>query len=417
MEPSPLRMKARPTMSSQPLSVEASSELPGPPSIFELWTGRYRGTTLAVFALMFLTAFEALAVTTAMPTVATDLGGIALYGIAFAAPMATGVIAMTISGFWNDRSGPRKPILAGVTLFASGLIVAGFAPSMLAIVIGRGIQGLGSGLLSVSLYVMIGQAYEEEMRPRMFTILTGAWILPALIGPAISGLVAEHLGWRWLFLGVPFLVAAAILMLLPTLRRLPAPEGMTKPLGRKPIWAAGAAIAIVVLNWAGQRDIVVWPILLVASLVALGIAIPKLLPAGVWQARRGLPTVITIRGLIGAAFAGTEVYLPLLFKEERGLSPSLAGLVLTSGALTWFAGSWIAGRPEHRLTTPIRIRIGALLIFSGIVTATLTISEQVPVAVGAIGWGLSGLGMGLVYPILSTITLSMSKPEEQGVNS
>ena len=400
------------------ISEHPSPEVDATTSIMDLWTGEFRGTTLAIFLLMFLTAFEALAVATAMPTVVADLGGIALYGIAFAAPMATGVIAMTISGFWNDKSGPGSPIMTGVTLFSLGLLVAGFAPSMLVIVMGRSLQGLGAGMLSVSLYVMIGHLYPERLRPRMFSLLAGAWVLPALIGPGIAGVVTEHLGWRWLFLGVPVLAVGAVMILRPTLSNIPRDETASDlRIGTRPLWAVAAAIGIIVLNRAGQRDDVFWPVLLVASLIAIGVSVPRLVPVGTWRAAHGLPTVIAIRGLIAAAFVGTEAYLPLLLKNERGLSPSMAGLVLTAGALSWFVGSWIAGQPEHRLSNAARIRVGALLIGAGITAEIATISPTVPVLVGTLGWGLAGLGMGLVYPILSTTTLAMSKPDEQGANS
>src|SRR5579875_3543015 len=91
---------------------------------------RYRIATIAVFALGFLIAFEALAVTTALPIAARELHGEPLYALAFSAFAAAGVIANVVGGAWSDRSGPTRPLVAGVGLFAVGLLVAGTAPTM-----------------------------------------------------------------------------------------------------------------------------------------------------------------------------------------------------------------------------------------------------------------------------------------------
>ncbi|MBC7291296.1 MAG: MFS transporter, partial [Actinotalea sp.] len=157
----------------------------------------YRGATLGMVALITLAAFEALAVTTAMPTVAAALGGLSLYAMAFAAPVATGVVGMVAGGLWTDRVGPARPLLAGAALFAAGLLVAGTAGTMTVVVAGRVLQGLGAGMLIVAIYVVVARVYPDELRPRVFAAFAAAWVLPSVVGPTVAGLVAEHLGWRW----------------------------------------------------------------------------------------------------------------------------------------------------------------------------------------------------------------------------
>ena len=87
-----------------------------------------------------------------------------LYAMAFAAPMATGVIGMVTAGIWCDRRSPVGPLWAGVGLFLAGMLLVGFAPRMELVVLGRAVHGLGSGLLLVSLYVVIGRAYPEALQ-------------------------------------------------------------------------------------------------------------------------------------------------------------------------------------------------------------------------------------------------------------
>ncbi len=109
----------------------------------------YALTTIGTFALVFFSAFEALAVTTVMPTVARELDGVRLYALAFAAPLASGVIGMVTTGWWSDRRGAARPLTLSIALFALGLLVAGLAPTMPLLVVGRLVQGLGAGGLTV----------------------------------------------------------------------------------------------------------------------------------------------------------------------------------------------------------------------------------------------------------------------------
>ena len=109
------------------------------------------------------------------------------------------------------------PLLAGVTLFVVGLVIAGLAPSMLVLVAGRVVQGVGTGLYSVVLYVIVARVYPERLRPRVFAAFAAAWVVPGIVGPYLAGLVVEHAGWRWVFLGVPALAVPAVLALWPAL--------------------------------------------------------------------------------------------------------------------------------------------------------------------------------------------------------
>ena len=141
---------------------------------------KLRTITIGMVSLVVLLAYQGLAVTTAMPTVAEALDGMALYAMAFAAPMATGVIGMVAAGIWCDRRGPAGSLRAGVGLFIIGMLLVGFATRMEMVVLGRSVHGLGSGLLLVSLYVVIGRAYPEALRPGVFLAISAAWVVPSM---------------------------------------------------------------------------------------------------------------------------------------------------------------------------------------------------------------------------------------------
>jgi len=379
----------------------------------------HRALTLGAVSLVALYAFEALAVATAMPTVAQALDGLALYAMAFAGTLASSVVGMVAAGRWADRRGPRTPLRHGIAWFALGLVIAGLAPAMWVLLVGRVVQGFGGGLMSVSLYVVVGRAYPAGLRARIFAAFAAAWVLPAVVGPTVSGRIVEHLGWRWVFLLVPLVAGAAAWMVLPALRGLgPFPdEGGGESRDRHRLaWAVGAAASALGLHYAGQQAGAAAAVLLAGSAAALLVSIRRLLPAGTLRAARGLPSVIALRGIAAAAFFGTEVFLPLLLSRERGLSPTWAGVALTIGALGWSAGSWYRGR----LTAPSPVRVlraGMSLLALGIVGAALAISPAVPVPVAMAGWVVAGLGMGLVFPSLSVLTLELSPPARQGVNA
>lgn len=381
---------------------------------------RYLWVTVGSSALVFLAAFESLAVTTIMPLISRDLDGASFYSLAFAGPLATAVIGMVVAGNWSDRSGPILPLYLSAALFASGLIIAGSAPSIGVFVAGRLVQGLGSGAMTVALYVVVARLYPAALMPRIFASFAAAWIVPSLIGPFIAGLVAQLWSWHWVFLGVVGLVVAGAAMLTPAtrmLRRHPL-EPRTTPwnIGRIG-WAVLAAVAVLVVNLSVDAGGIAAVILPLGALIVAVVAVRPLLPRGTLTARRGLPTVILLRGLASASFLGAEVYLPYLLVRQYDFSPTFAGLALTGSALAWSGTSWLQGQLGDRLRPATGMSVGMSLALSAVVVAFVSAALHLHPAVIILGWVVGGAGMGLVYPRTSVMTLGLSHPAEQGFNS
>ncbi|HEU4850436.1 MAG TPA: MFS transporter, partial [Terrimesophilobacter sp.] len=181
-------------------------------------------------------------------------------------------------------------------------------------------------------------------------------------------------------------------------------------------WALLAALAVLALSLVSEVDGIGLPLAGVAAIIAI-IAVRPLLPRGTLLARRGLPSVILLRGLAASAFFGGEVYLPYLLIDRYDFSPSLAGLALTLGALAWAGASWLQGRMSGTLGDATCTTIGSVLVLAAILSAFLTAFLGLPPALAIAGWVLGGGGMGLMYPRLSTLTLALSKPDAQGFNS
>jgi MFS family permease len=378
-----------------------------------IWAGRYGRTTVGAFALAFLFAFEALGVAAVMPEVAADLDGLRWYPVAFAAAMAGAVIALVVAAPAIDRHGPRPALTTGLLVFCAGVILAGSAPTMPVFLAGRLIFGLGAGVLGIALYLMIGQAYPEHLRARVFAVLTAGWVLPAMVGPIIATSVADSVGWRWVFLGVPAIAVGAWLLVRAAPSR-PGPEqaGHVR-------WGAAllAAAGVLTVSAAGQRDIVAWPVLVIAGLVAVVLATRRLLPAGSWRGRAGLPSVLGSRAGIGTAFAAAEVYVPLLLTLHRGLTLAEAGWVLTTGAVTWCVGAWLAAHWRRLRHEPGRVRLGAGLLAAGIGGFATVSVPGMPLIVPLVAWGVAGLGIGMAFSTLSVLALAYAPAGEQARTS
>jgi len=378
---------------------------------------RYRATTIGMVALISLVAFEALAVAAAMPSVAQALDGLRLYGLAFGGALATSVIGMTVAGRLCDTRGTALPLWSGLGCFVGGLLLAGLAPRMDVLVLGRLLQGLGIGAIAVTLYVLVARTFPEALRPKVFAAFSAGWVIPSLVGPGISGWIVQHLGWRWVFLLVPMLAVPAALLLAPALRngRVAAVAGTaSRPVVR---WAAGAAVSALALYLAGQQTGVVTVPLMGLALAVLLFCSARLLPRGTLTLRPGLPSVIALRGIAAAAFFAAEAFLPLLLQRERGLGPLMAGAALSMGALGWFSGSWLQGHQRWGWSRHGLLQTGTWLLCIGLLATSLALQKSVPLPVALAGWSLTGLGMGLVYPSLSVLTLGLSAPHEQGANS
>ncbi|MEU2248846.1 MFS transporter [Streptomyces sp. NPDC019224] len=382
----------------------------------------YRALSIGIVSVVFLIAFEATAVGTAMPVAARELNGIPLYAFAFSAYFTTSLFAMVLSGQWADRRGPLAPLAAGISAFAAGLLLSGTAGSMWMFIAGRAVQGLGGGLVIVALYVVISRAYPERLRPGILAAFAASWVIPSVVGPLAAGSVTEHLGWRWVFIGIPVLIVFPLALALPEIRRMAAgpadPEAPVEAYDRRRIaLALGISLGAGLLQYAGQERN--WFSLLPAAAGAalLVPAIRGLLPHGTWRAARGLPAVVLLRGVAAGSFIAAESFVPLMLVTQRGMSPTLAGLSLAAGGGTWALGSYVQSRPRMESRRE-PLMVGAMVLVAlSIAAAPAVLITSVPVWTVAVAWAFGCFGMGVVIASTSVLLLKLSAPEEAGANS
>jgi MFS family permease len=379
---------------------------------------QHRAVTIGLLALVTMFAFEAVAVSLAMPRVAHALDGETLYPIAVIGMLTAAIIGMVVGGTWADARGPGLSLLVGGLGFTGGLLLSGLATSMDVFVLGRLAQGLGSGLALTSMYVAVGDAYPADLRPRVFSLFATAWVLPSIAGPFVAGALVDLLGWRSVFLVVAGFALLSTFVVRMTLRPHLLVREAPLVWGRKPAYATVTATGAVALHVAGQTEGVGQALLLLAGIAMLAVALPPLLPRGTLRARPGLPATVAARGVFGASFACVEMFIPLVLQDESGLSPTLTGLVMMTGALGWVTGSTYTGRRAVRGRYGAILRLGAvsLVVGSAISLAMVPLETQpwLASAVATLGFTVMGLGMGLVTPLLSTLALDLAEPGRQG---
>ena len=379
---------------------------------------RSRRLLVGVVAVVVAEAFEAIAVSTAMPVAARDLGGLSQYGLAFSIFLTTSLLGTVVGGGLSDRRGPLVPFVTASVVFAIGLGIAASAATMEALILARGVQGFGAGLSVVALYVVVGRAYPESLRPRVFSAMSGGWIVPALVGPPIAGLLADRVSWRAVFLLVLPLLVVGTLLVLPHLRGLDVVPGGEPARGRTRVLpAAAVAAGAGLLQYAGQDLSWLSIPLLTAGTLLLVPGLPRLLPPGALRFAPGLPALVALRGVFAGAFFGASTFVPLMLIEQRGLATTWAGASLTGGALAWGAGAWYQGRPRLRAPRTRLVTVGLALVGVGILLVAASVSAAVPAWTAAVGWVITGLGMGLGVTSVSVLVLSLSSPAEQGANS
>ena len=385
-----------------------------------IWDRERVWVTAGSVALIFLAAIEALAVTTVMPIVSDALDGQALYAVAFAGTLATSVIGMVAAGAWSDARGPRGALYVAVTLFIIGLLLSGFATTMHQFLVGRLVQGLGTGGQTVALYVVVARLYPPHLHGRIFAAFAAAWVVPSMIGPFLAGAVAEYLDWRWAFLGVAALTAVAFVMIAVRLRGLDLGQG--EPQDRRALvvrmaLAVVVAVFAVVVGFSADMDAAIgWPVAL-GAITVIAVAVLPLLPRRTLRAGRGLPSVVLMRGIVAGTFFAAEAYIPYLLIERYGFTATWAGLALMFAAFAWAGASQLQGRYGERLGN-LRITLLSLaLLFVAMVLVILAALGAVSPVLVVIGWGFAGGGMGLLYPRLTVLTLAYSEPGNQGFNS
>lgn len=354
---------------------------------------------------LFLAALEGTVVSTAMPTIVAQLGGLEVYSWVFSIYMLTSTTTIPIFGRLSDLYG-RKPIyFLGVALFLIGSALSGQAQNMTQLILFRALQGTGAGAVGPVTFTIIGDIFSLEQRARMQGLFSSVWGVSSVLGPLVGGFLVDRVSWRWVFyVNVPFGLLAVAMIALVLREPLEQREPGTVDYAGAGLLIASVLSLLYALLQIGQAA--PWTDPRILGLLAFS---ATALAAFVWVERRAAHPLIPLdmfgdrlfaiamghEFLGGFALLGVIAYIPLFVQGVLGTSATRAGATLTPMSLFWSAGSVVAGHLLLRYG-PSRLVIGgtvSLLIGAGMLTLLDEHSRQL-LAAGALS--LMGFGIGMV---------------------
>lgn len=358
-------------------------------------------TTLALALSIFMAALEMTVVSTAMPTVVGELGGLQSYAWVFTAYMLSSTITVPIYGKLADLYGRKPVILFGIGLFLVGSIASGLSTSMNMLIASRTLQGLGAGAIQTVALTIIGDIYSLEERARVQGVFSAVWGVSGLIGPLTGGLIVKYLTWHWVFfINVPVGLGALGLLLgffHEQVRRKPRKldfAGAT-------LLTAGVVMLLIGVQGMGKNLGVLLAALglLIAFVLVERKAADPVIPMSIFK----IPA-IAISSVAGALFSaamfGATTYVPLYVQGVLGGSPTLAGGMITPMIVGWPLASIFAGR--LLLKTGFRpLIVGGLgLAVVGTALMALLFKPQSSLLVPEVAMGLFGIGLGFASTAL-----------------
>lgn len=399
-------------------------------SVTASWGALLRGRNgllaVALTGGVALHAINVHIVTTVLPSVVQDIGGLAWYAWNTTLFVVASIVGAAVSVRLLAARGPRGACLAALALFALGSAACAAALSMPWMLAGRSVQGLGGGMLAALSYALIRVVFAPPLWPRAVALVSGMWGVATLCGPAVGGLFAQAGHWRWAFWTLLPVSALQALLVAVQLRGGTAAEDRPAIAVRQIALLAASVLAVATaslspqLAWQGAG--VVLGLALGAAAVVLDRRAPvRLLPRGATALGAPLGAVY---GCVALLLVGTttEIYVPYFLQTLHGYTPLAAGYLTAAMAAGWSAGSLLssgrAGASAARL-----LRAGPVLCTASL----LALAVLVPLGEGLgaaartplCGLALAGVGagVGVGWPHLLTRVLRLAPAGEGGLAS
>lgn len=306
--------------------------------------------TLAIFMTTFMTAIEGTIVSTAMPTIVSDLDGLEIMNWVVSIFLLMTAVSTPLYGKLADSIGRKPVFLFGIALFVIGSSLCGLAQNMVELILFRVIQGLGSGAVQPVAITIIADLYTLQKRAKMLGLNSGFWGVASVIAPLLGGFIVQHLSWHWVFyINVPIGIIAFLLVVFCL--KEPKHNAKSKLDLQGTIWLVILLLALMFfLQDLGEvTNFVIMAIL--AALVIVSVimffrsekrAEDPIMPLSMLKDREFLAlNLITL--LISGVVIGFEFYIPTWMQGINGTSASIAGFAVTPSSLMWIVGSFLIG--------------------------------------------------------------------------
>jgi MFS family permease len=339
----------------------------------ELFTGANAAYTVMVMLGVVMYSLQILIIVTVMPTVVSEIGGGAYYVWASMLYQVGAIVgAASVGPVWSRTGGRGAFVLAGA-VFALGTLGCAVAPGMLELVLSRGVQGYGGGLIIGGTMGLVGRVFQANQRTRVLAVYQGMWSLCSLVGPFFGGAFAEIGWWRGAFwTSLPFIVGFCAMAWWKV------PKGLSQSKsGAFPVVRIGMlALGVMGVAGAGQMPSAVGrAVLIVLAIACIALtfrvdarAKHKLFPSDPLSLTKPVGMGYWMLIIVGAAQAGITILLPLVLQVVHEVTPLLVGVSSLLSATAWTIGTflvsgWAGSRERFAMVSGPLLMVVAVLAF------------------------------------------------------
>lgn len=306
--------------------------------------------TLAIFMTTFMTAIEGTIVSTAMPTIVSDLDGLEIMNWVVSIFLLMTAVSTPLYGKLADSIGRKPVFLFGIALFVIGSSLCDLAQNMIELILFRVIQGLGSGAVQPVAITIIADLYTLQKRAKMLGLNSGFWGVASVIAPLLGGFIVQHLSWHWVFyINVPIGIIAFLLVLVYL--REPKHKSSSKLDLQGTIWLVLLLLALMFFlqDLGSNMNLLVMAALAVLIVISVILffraekrAADPIMPLSMLIDKEFF-ALNNITLLISGVVIGFEFYIPTWMQGINGTNASLAGFAVTPSSLMWIVGSFLIG--------------------------------------------------------------------------